>query len=237
MNSPLNISILKALSEVRQLRFLPIHNKCLRRIANFVVISIFTTSLTSCSFGAESSPRLIPDGQRRTLSAALGSPRSLDSKVHIYLPVRNITSVTNLGSVARNIDEADDEDYLLQLLNELIAWPSTAEENATFTTAIPKDTQVLGVSLVGIRLTVNLSGTLNQLPDEQLIIALAQIVYTMSEGFYDCEVIIKIEGQNVEWPRQDGTRTSDPLTIFDYPTAAITSQPAYPGIISTESVA
>ena len=139
--------------------------------------------------------------------------------------------------MARNIDEADDEDYLPQLLNELIAWPSTAEEDTTFTTAIPKDTQVLGISLVGIRLTVNLSGTLNQLPDEQLIIALAQIVYTMSEGFYDCKVIIKIEGQNVEWPRQDGTRTSDPLTIFDYPTAAITSQPAYPGIISTESVA
>lgn len=204
-------------------------------LATFVGASL--TALNSCSFGAESTPRQVPDRQRGSLSIDFGSPLSLNGEAHIYLLRLDIDSETNLGSAPRAIDETDEEIFLRQLISDLVAGPSNNEKSQNFGTAIPVGTRVLNVVAAGKRVTLDLSGPLNQLPDEQLIVALSQIVYTMSEGFYIREVIIKIDGQNVDWPRHDGTRKSGPLTIFDYPTAAITSQPAYPGIISTESEA
>ncbi|MFM1751160.1 MAG: hypothetical protein RL119_122 [Actinomycetota bacterium] len=208
-----------------------------RSIALTFSAVVSLVAVNSCSFGAESTPRQVPDRQRGSLSIDFGSPLSLNGEAHIYLLRLDIDSETNLGSAPRAIDETDEEIFLRQLIDDLIAGPSNSEKSQDFGTAIPVGTRVLNLVAAGKRVTLDLSGPLNQLPDEELIIALAQIVYTMSEGFYIREVIIKIDGQNVEWPRQDGTRKSDPLTIFDYPTAAITSQPAYPGIISTESVA
>jgi len=200
-----------------------------RRIAS---MGVFVGLLTSCSFGAETSPRLVPDRQQGTLSVASGSPLSLNGKARVYLPVLNATSGSILGSVPRTIEETDEESFLQVLINILISGPLETEQTEGFTSAIPAGTQLLDVTFAANRVTLDFSGPLSELAEADLIVALAQIIYTVSEGFFIREAIIKIDGQNFDWPRQDGTRTSGPLTIFDYPTVAITSQPAYPGIIS-----
>lgn len=189
----------------------------------------------SCSFGAESAPRTIPDRQRGSLSIGFGSPLSLDGEVRIYLPRSDADGDLALGSVGRTIDESDDEVLLFALIEALVAGPSDDERSQGYATAIPRGTRVLEVAPAGNRITIDLSGPLASLPTDELIAALAQIVYTVSEGFFIREAIITIDGADVSWPRQDGTLTDRPLTIFDYPTAAITSQPAYPGIIPAES--
>ncbi|MGA0879047.1 MAG: GerMN domain-containing protein [Ilumatobacteraceae bacterium] len=191
-----------------------------------------TVVLTACSFGAESAPRTIPDRQRGKLSVGFGSPQSLDGEVRLFLPRLDIDNGTRLGSVARPLDVSDVDVLVRELIRTLVVGPTGDERALGFGTAIPQDTQLLDVSPAASRITINLTGSIASLPTEQLVVALAQIVYTMSEGFFAREVIVKVDGQTLSWPREDGTFTEDPLTVFDYPTAAITSQPAYPGIIA-----
>lgn len=196
---------------------------------------VMAFTLMACSFGAESSPRTIPDGQRGTLSIGFGSPLSLDGEVQMYLPRLDVADGTKLGSVARPLDEADVETLLLALVRTLVAGPTAEERALGFGTAIPDGTRVIDVSPAANRITIDLSGPIATLAPDRLIVALSQIVYTLTEGFFAREVVIKVDGESIMWPRQDGSLTENPLTIFDYPTAVITSQPAYPGIISTDA--
>jgi hypothetical protein len=201
-------------------------------VSTLVVLASVTAS---CSFGAESAPRTIPGRQRGSLSIGFGSPLSLDGEVRIYLPRSDADGA--LGSVGRTIEESDDDLLLFELIEVLVAGPTNDERSQGYETAIPRGIRVLEVTPAGNRVTIDLSGPLAGLPADELIAALAQIVYTVSEGFFIREATITIDGAEVSWPRQDGTFTDRPLTIFDYPTAAITSQPAYPGIIPVESAA
>ena len=200
-----------------------------------LVLALALAVGSSCSFGAESSPRPIPDRQRGTLSIAFGSPLSLDGQARVFLPRTDIGDGRRLGSVARLIEETEEEAFLTALIQTLFSGPSADERADGFGTAIPGDLRVLDVVPGANRVTLDISGPLTELPTDDLIVALAQIVYTMSEGFFIRDVTIRIDGADVAWPRADGSRTSNPLTVFDYPTAAITSQPAYPGIISNDA--
>lgn len=202
------------------------------RVAASALLTLASIA-TSCSFGAESAPRTIPSRQRGSLSIGFGSPLSLDGEVRIYLPRSDADGA--LGSVGRTIEEPDDDLLLFELIEELMAGPTDDERNRGYESAIPPGIRVIEVTPAGDRVTIDLSGPLTSLPTDELIAALAQIVYTVSEGFFIREATITIDGAEVSWPRQDGTLTDRPLTIFDYPTAAITSQPAYPGIIPVES--
>jgi hypothetical protein len=44
-----------------------------------------------------------------------------------------------------------------------------------------------------------------------------------------------VNGQVNEWPKGDGSLTSQPLTAFDFPGRAISSQPAFPAIIKVQA--
>jgi hypothetical protein len=46
-------------------------------------------------------------------------------------------------------------------------------------------------------------------------------------------VLIVVNGQVNEWPKGDGSLTSQALTAYDFPGRAISSQPFYPAIIAS----
>jgi hypothetical protein len=48
-------------------------------------------------------------------------------------------------------------------------------------------------------------------------------------------VIIVVNSQVNEWPKGDGSLTSQPLTAFDFPGRAISSQPAFPAVIKVQA--
>lgn len=200
------------------------------------VLALVPCLLAACSFGVESTSRTIPESQRGSLSGDFGIPLNLNGEFRLYLPRQDVTDGRRLGSVGRLIARTDTNDTLIvELVRSLVAGPTPAEATLGFRTAIPQGTQVLDVSPAAPRVTIDLTGPIAALPERELVVALAQIVYTMSEGFVAREIIIKVDGQSMRWPREDGSFTEEPLTIFDYPTAAITSQPAYPGIIEPET--
>jgi spore germination protein GerM len=66
---------------------------------------------------------------------------------------------------------------------------------------------------------------------DDLVSAIAQIVLTLAEVDGVERILIVVDGLPQEWPRGDGSLTSEPLTEFDYPGRAASSQPPYPGIV------
>jgi spore germination protein GerM len=62
--------------------------------------------------------------------------------------------------------------------------------------------------------------------------ALAQIVLTLTDIDGVEQVAVTVDGRETEWPRGDGTLVSRPLTAFDFPGRAVSSQPDYPTIIA-----
>ena len=78
---------------------------------------------------------------------------------------------------------------------------------------------------------VDVSSRIFDATGDDLVAAIAQIVLTLAEIDGVERVVIVVEGQPQEWPRGDGSLTADPLTEFDYPGRAASSQPPYPGII------
>jgi spore germination protein GerM len=68
---------------------------------------------------------------------------------------------------------------------------------------------------------------------DDLVSSVAQIVLTLCDISGIERVIIVVNGQVNEWPKGDGSLTSQPLTAFDFPDRAISSQPDFPAIVNT----
>lgn len=170
----------------------------LRLVGALVALSL----VASCSYGAESTPQTIPERERGAPTGTLRSPLGRDGEARIYLPRRDINSGPFLDSVARVIDETEIEAILLTLINDLISGPSAEERASGFDTALPTGTQVLSVARGVRRVTLDLAGPLTFLDEAELVVALAQIVYTVSEITFIRKVIIKVDGEIVEWPRR-----------------------------------
>ena len=65
-----------------------------------------------------------------------------------------------------------------------------------------------------------------------LIDAVAQIVYTVSEIDGVHEVAISVEGAPQRWPTADGSLQSTPLSVYDFPGLVSSAQPDYPAVPS-----
>ncbi len=103
--------------------------------------------------------------------------------------------------------------------------------------AIPPDTRLLGASLDGDELVVNVSSELQQLTGEALIDGVAQIVLTASEITGVSSVEIAIDGVPQQWPAGSGELQSEPLTRYDFPGLVLSSQPAFPSVPSPSAPA
>ena len=80
-----------------------------------------------------------------------------------------------------------------------------------------------------------MSDSLFDATGDDLVSALAQLVLTLCEINGVQRVVVVVDGVAHDWPRGDGTLTDSPLTDYDYPGRATSSQPDYPGIISVPS--
>jgi spore germination protein GerM len=78
---------------------------------------------------------------------------------------------------------------------------------------------------------VDLTDDILESTGDDLVSALAQIVFSLGELSGVERIDITVDGQAQDWPRGDGSFTSEPLTVYDYPGRASSSQPAYPGYV------
>ena len=80
---------------------------------------------------------------------------------------------------------------------------------------------------------VDLTDEIFKATGDDLVSSVAQVVLTLCDISGIERVIIVVNGQVNEWPKGDGSLTSQPLTAYDFPGRASSSQPAFPAIVNT----
>jgi spore germination protein GerM len=123
-----------------------------------------------------------------------------------------------------------DADGKLQNVRRLITAPPTPakavvsllngpskEEAQRLHSAITTDTKLLGIDgPVDGLVTLDLSHHLLDITGRPQILALAQLVYTVTSLTSVDRVLFQIDGENVEVPNGDGKLTASPLGVLSY---------------------
>jgi len=191
--------------------------------------ALFAAIVTSCSFGPESQSQMIPESQQQNLDEATSSNEVGVGLGRVYLQRSESTGGSVLTGVQRNISSDP-----LNIVQVLLSGPTKAEQDAGLRSAIPASTEVLSARYVSTDLVkVDLTDEIFTATGDDLVSSVAQIVLTLCDISGIERVIIVVNGQVNEWPKGDGSLTSQPLTAFDFPDRAISSQPDFPAIVNT----
>jgi spore germination protein GerM len=181
----------------------------------------------ACSVREDARPRVIPAEQRDDVNEiATGEEAEGASRIYLFSPVGTDEQI-RLRSVPRNEAVSPTD-----LLASLLRGANEAEASAGLSTAIPADLEIRSARTVGTRLTIDINDAFNELSDDGLRQALAQLVATAGEIGQVQQVRLRVDGQNQGWPTGDGVVTDRPLSIYDYPGFLETSQPDFPSLPS-----
>lgn len=190
------------------------------------VVLLASVTMVACGVGAEDSPRSIAEADQRPL-VDLGPDRVSAGTGRVYLERTDETGRSLLVAVAREIT-VDPIDVVATLLGG----PTDDEQQQGVGTAIPPKTSLLSARYTATDLVrVDVSSDILASTGDDLVSALAQIVFSLGEVAGVERIDITVEGAAQEWPRGDGSLTSDPLTVYDYPGRVESSQPSYPGYV------
>lgn len=207
-------------------------DSALRRRAGIVAALVAGACIvSSCSIGVEETPRSWSSWDRfdePPESSTLGVER-----IYLLTTEQNSSgSDAPMTTVNRDIDPGINA--YRAILEVLFKGPTGDETEQGLRSSIP-----IGLSVVGDpkfeqgTVLVDLSDELTASFGDNLVNTLAQIVWTLCERPGTRQVRILVEGRQLSWPRADGTVVDRPLTPFDFPGYAITSQPDFPGIIDS----
>ena len=191
--------------------------------------ALLTATIAGCSFGPESKSQMIPESQQQNLNEATSSNEVGVGFGRVYLQRTESTGGSILTGVQRNISSDP-----FDIVQVLLSGPTKAEQEAGLRSAIPASTEVLSARYVASDLVkVDLTNEIFKATGDDLVSSVAQIVLTLCDISGIERVIIVVNGQVNEWPKGDGSLTSQPLTAYDFPGRAISSQPAFPAIVNT----
>jgi spore germination protein GerM len=101
------------------------------------------------------------------------------------------------------------------LLGQLITGPTEVEESLGITTAVPSGT-IASVDTAGGIASVDLAASFGDIPSRDQIVALGQIVYTLTGQPGIGGVRFTVEGEDVIVPLSDGRQSDDPLSRDDF---------------------
>jgi spore germination protein GerM len=196
-----------------------------RSLAALTVLAV-SFATVACGLGADDAPRTIAESDQRPLVDV--SPGLVSAGTgRVYLERTDETGRSLLVAVARQI--ANDP---VAVVNALLVGPTDAEQQQGLGTAIPPGTVLTSARYTATDMVrVDLTDDILESTGDDLVSALAQIVFSLGELNGVERIDITVDGQIQDWPRGDGSFTSEPLTVYDYPGRALSSQPAYPGYV------
>lgn len=178
--------------------------------------------VAACGVQPDAAPRDLPEGER-TIAVDVGpSGSSAAGANRIYLVAPGEERL--LRSVPRQAETR------AELIEVLLAGPNDDELAAQYSSFIPPTTELISARTQGQVLTINLSGGISELSGQNLAQAVAQIVYTASELDGVEAVQLRVEDEELAWPKANGETTSEPLRIYDYPNLVVTAQPEFPTV-------
>ena len=190
---------------------------------------MFIAIVAGCSFGPESQSQMIPESQQQNVDEATSSNEVGIGFGRVYLQRSESTGGSVLTGVQRNISSDP-----LNIVQVLLSGPTKAEQDVGLRSAIPASTEVLSARYIATDLVkVDLTDEIFKATGDDLVSSVAQIVLTLADISGIERVIIVVNGQVNEWPKGDGSLTSQPLTAYDFPGRAVSSQPDFPAIVNT----
>jgi spore germination protein GerM len=185
--------------------------------------AVAALATASCGIATDGGPRDIPPDQRLLEETTSGEAQAGD-RARVYL----INVDGRLEPRGRDVAE-----LASTVIDELLKGPSEEERAQGLRTEIPPGTTRLQSSVNDGVLSLELSGELLTVTSPELMAdAMAQLVFTATALDGVNQVLLAVEGGPAEWPRGDGSFTSSPLTVFDFPERDLTSQPDYPALAS-----
>lgn len=199
----------------------------MRTCRSIFLAGLILTLACGCSYGTQDSSQVIGRNLQSDMNNS-SSPVASESGVgRIYLQRTDNETTQLLVVVQRDVLSEPQP-----VINALFNGPTTSEQNQNLRSAIPQGTKLISARYVATDIVkVDVSESIFQATGDDLVSAVAQIVLTLSEIPGIERVLIVVQGQTQEWPRGDGSLTSDPLTPFDYPGRTASSQPALPAIV------
>jgi spore germination protein GerM len=145
-------------------------------------------------------PDRVPVALRPVNGAAVVQLYLFDPDSSALVPVTRQVSAAGIEAVAA----------------ELEAGPTASESFLGLRSALSDIDAIEGADIDGSTALVDLGDSFTTLGGSDQIIAIAQLVYTVTERPNLDRLVVSVNGENVEVPRDDGTLTRDPLTRTDY---------------------
>jgi hypothetical protein len=191
--------------------------EALRRIA--VVASLII--LAGCGVRPDSKPHEVPEDNRADLSGpSIGTDASGAERIYLVEPGEDQL----LRSVPRKASSAQ------ELMETLMLGPNDTELAEEYSSAIPSTLRLLSAREQSPFLYVDVTDEMTDLSGQGLLQALAQIVYTGSELEGVDRVQVTVNGDVIAWPKANLDSSTEPLSVYDYPSSVRTAQPAYPSL-------
>jgi hypothetical protein len=193
----------------------------MRRHAHVTVAIMSLIVLSGCGIRPDSTPHNVPEDNQADFSGpSIGTDTSGAERIYLVEPGEDQL----LRSVQREASSAQ------ELMEALITGPSDTELDEEYSTAVPSTLRLRSAREQPPFLYVDVTDELTDLSGQGLLQALAQIVYTGSELDGVDRVQITVNGELIAWPKANLESSSEPLSVYDYPSSVRTAQPAYPSL-------
>lgn len=201
----------------------------MRRSVGAISAVALLATLTGCSVSLDDHPRAIPVEARRPLELPGGNVGDTTNTSRIFLLAS--TGEGNqpmLRSVPRNVPNNPDD-----VLAALFAGPAQSEQEQGLTSALPSGLELdsATTSYAGT-LSIDVTGQMRDLTEQDEILAIAQIVMTASEFNGVDRVRVRVESVIQPWPDSSGNPVTGALSIYDYADLLGSAQPDYPAVPS-----
>jgi hypothetical protein len=184
-----------------------------RRIAAAVVVAAMSAG---CGLPTADPPERVP--ARRVPFGLLNADRAAAP-----LPARGPVALVylvergRLVSVARHVFGAN---VAAQGVRLVLAGPTSDEARQGITTDVPSQTRLISLDLIGRVATVDLSSEFGAVGGSDQVLAVAQIVWTLTSSPAVDAVGFSINGRPVDVPDGSGSLSATPRRRADFPAQA-----------------
>ncbi len=182
----------------------------IRRVGSRIVFVAAAIVLAGCGISPESEPTAleVESGQPLEFPTDTGSDESIDAEVSIYL-VRD----EQLRLATR---EADPGSAALAALEALMAGPTEDEAETGLGSSIPSSTALVGLTITDRQALVDVSDEFTTVGGAAEILAVGQIVLTLTQSGEVDAVTFAVEGVATVVPTSQGALTDQPVGADDY---------------------
>lgn len=175
----------------------------------------------ACGVPPDSSPHAIQRGAvpYGLLSPSIPTTTTTTVPTGLQVPVRIYLTEPSgrLIAVARDVSYPAP---LSVVVAALLAGPTGAEAANGFSSAIPAGTRLLNATDTAGVATVDLGGNFGQLAGAGQVLAVAQIVFTVTELAGIHAVAFTLDGQAIAVPAANGAQVDTPVTRSQYASLA-----------------